>query len=175
MNKVILMGRLTKEPEVRYSAGNQSQMAICRYTLAVDRDFKRDGEPTADFINCVAFGKAGEFAGNYFHKGMMVAVVGSIRNGSYEKEGVKHYTTDIIVSEQHFAESKSSFESRNNNQGYNQPAYSAPSNNAQPQNNYSQDFAGAGQGYNPAPAANSQNDGFAPIEGAIEEDDSLPF
>lgn len=106
MNKAILIGRLTRDVETRYTQGNEP-MAISRYTLAVDRKFKREGDPEADFINCVAFGKAGEFAEKYFHKGMKVAVSGRIQTGSYtNKDGVKVYTTDIIVEEQEFCESK---------------------------------------------------------------------
>ena len=109
MNKVILMGRLTRNPEVRYSQGENS-MAIARYSLAVDRRYKRDGdEQTADFINCVAFGKSGEFAEKYLHKGTKIVVVGRIQTGSFtNKEGQKVYTTDIVVEEQEFAESKNS-------------------------------------------------------------------
>lgn len=107
MNKVVLMGRLTRDPEVRYSRGDNS-MAIARYSLAIDRRFKRDGdEQTADFISCVAFGKAGEFAEKYFHKGTKIAVVGRIQTGSFtNKDGQKVYTTDVVVEEQEFAESK---------------------------------------------------------------------
>lgn len=106
MNKVILIGRLTKDVETRYSQGNEPT-AISRYTLAVDRKFKREGEPEADFINCVAFGKAGEFAEKYFRKGMKVAVSGRIKNDSYtNKDGQKVYTTDIVIEEQEFCESK---------------------------------------------------------------------
>ena len=107
MNKVILMGRLVKDPDVRYSQGNEP-MAIARYTLAIDRRGKAaDGEQSADFINCVAFGKSGEFAEKYFHKGTKVAVVGRIQTGSYtNKDGQKVYTTDVVVEEQEFAESK---------------------------------------------------------------------
>lgn len=109
MNKVILMGRLTRDPEVRYSQGDNS-MAIARYSLAVDRRYKRDGdEQTADFINCVAFGKSGEFAEKYLHKGTKIAVVGRIQTGSFtNKDGQKVYTTDVVVEEQEFAESKNS-------------------------------------------------------------------
>lgn len=110
MNKVILMGRLTRDPEVRYSTG-ENATAIARYSLAVDRRFKRDGEPTADFINCVVFGKGAEFAEKYLQKGTKIAVVGRIQTGSYtNKDGVKVYTTDVIVEEQEFAESKSASE-----------------------------------------------------------------
>lgn len=106
MNKVILMGRLTRDPEIRYSQGNQST-AIARYTLAVDRRFKREGEPNADFINCIAFGKLGEFAERYLQKGTKIAIIGRIQTGSYtNKDGVKVYTTDVVVEEQEFAESK---------------------------------------------------------------------
>lgn len=108
MNKVELIGRLTKEPEIRYSQAAEP-MAIARYTLAVDRRFKKDGEATADFINCVAFGKLGEFAEKYLHKGVKIAVSGRIQTGSYtNKDGQKVYTTDVVVEEQEFCESKSS-------------------------------------------------------------------
>lgn len=109
MNKVILMGRLTRDPEVRYSQG-ENAMAVARYSLAVDRRFGRNnGEQTADFINCVAFGRTGEFAEKYFHKGMKIAITGRIQTGSYtNKDGVKVYTTDVVVEEQEFAESKNS-------------------------------------------------------------------
>jgi len=111
MNKVILIGRLTRDPEVRYSAG-ENAMAIARYSLAVDRRFKKEGdEQTADFINCVAFGKAGEFAEKWFKKGTKVAITGRIQTGSYtNKDGVKVYTTDVVVEEQEFAESKKAAE-----------------------------------------------------------------
>lgn len=111
MNKTILMGRLTADAEVRYSQGDNS-MAIARYTLAVDRRGKaRDGEQTADFINIVAFGKAGEFVEKYFHKGMKVLVTGRIQTGSYtNKEGQKVYTTEVIAEDQEFCESKNTQE-----------------------------------------------------------------
>ena len=108
MNRVILMGRLTRDPEVRYSQGDSS-MAIARYSLAVDRRGSRnnsDGQ-TADFINCVAFGRSGEFAEKYFRKGTKILVEGRIQTGSYtNKDGVRVYTTDIVVENQEFAESK---------------------------------------------------------------------
>ena len=114
MNKVILMGRVTRDPEVRYTQGDNA-MTIARYSLAVDRRFKRDGEPDADFINCVAFGKSGEFAEKYLKKGTKIAVVGRIQTGSYtNKDGQKVYTTDVVVEEQEFAESKNSGSSDNN-------------------------------------------------------------
>ena len=108
MNKVILMGRLTRDPEVRYSQGENS-LAIARYTLAVDRRQARNSgdEQTADFINCVAFGRAGEFAEKYFRKGTKIAVSGRIQTGSYtNKDGVRVYTTEVVVDDQEFAESK---------------------------------------------------------------------
>ncbi len=112
MNKVILMGRLTRDPEIRYSQGEQST-AVARYTIAVDRRFRRDGdEQTADFINCVAFGRQGEFAEKYFRKGIKIAITGRIQSGSYtNKDGQRVYTTDVVVEEQEFAESKSASES----------------------------------------------------------------
>lgn len=107
MNKVILMGRLTREPEIRYSQGD-SATAVARYTLAVDRRFKRDGsDQTADFIGCVAFGRQAEFAEKYFHQGTKIAITGRIQTGSYtNKDGQRVYTTDVVVEEQEFAESK---------------------------------------------------------------------
>ena len=105
MNKVILMGRLTRDPEVRYSQGEQAT-AVARYTLAVDRR-GRNQENSADFIACVAFGKAAEFAERYLHKGTKIVLTGRIQTGSYtNKDGVKVYTTDVVVEEQDFAESK---------------------------------------------------------------------
>lgn len=107
MNRVFLMGRLTRDPEVRHSQG-ETPMAIARYALAVDRRGKKqEGQQSADFINCIAFGKAGEFTEKYFRQGMRVLVSGRIQTGSYtNKEGVKVYTTDIVVEEQEFADSK---------------------------------------------------------------------
>ena len=108
MNKVILMGRLTREPDVRYSQNVDGSMAIARYTLAVDRRRGKDQEQTADFISCVAFGKAGEFAEKYLHQGTKIVVAGRIQTGSYtNKDGQKIYTTDVVVEDQEFAESKS--------------------------------------------------------------------
>ena len=108
MNKVILVGRLTRDPEVRYSTSGDGQLAIARYTLAVDRRFRRDGEQTADFIRCVAFGRSGEFAEKYFHQGTKIVAEGRIQTGSYtNKDGQKVYTTDVVVEDQEFAESKS--------------------------------------------------------------------
>lgn len=102
------MGRLTRDPDVRYSQGEHST-AIARYTLAVDRRFKRDGEASADFISCVCFGRSAEFAEKYFHKGLRITVSGRIQTGSYtNKDGDKVYTTDVFVEEQEFADSKGS-------------------------------------------------------------------
>ena len=107
MNKVVLMGRLTRDPEVRYTQGER-QMAIARYTLAVDRRFKRDGDQqSADFINCVSFDRTAEFAEKYFHQGTKICISGRIQTGSYvNKDGQKVYTTEVVVEEQEFAESK---------------------------------------------------------------------
>jgi single-strand DNA-binding protein len=118
MNKAILMGRLTRDPEVRYSQG-ETPLAIARYTLAVDRRFNRNGdENTADFINCVAFGKTGEFAEKYYRKGTKVLVSGRIQTGSYtNKDGVKVYTTEVVVEEQEFAESKNASSNSSSDNG----------------------------------------------------------
>ena len=106
MNRVILMGRLTRDPEVRYSTGENS-MAVARYTLAIDRAIKKQGEQSADFINCVAFSKAAEFAEKYFRHGMRVLVSGRLQTGNYtNREGQKVYTTDVILDSQEFADSK---------------------------------------------------------------------
>ena len=106
MNKFIAIGRLTKDPETRYTQG-QNPIAVSRYTLAVDRKFKRDGEPTTDFISCVAFGKNGEFAEKYLRKGMKIAICGRIKTGSYtNRDGQKVYTTDVVVEEHDFCERK---------------------------------------------------------------------
>ena len=157
MNKVILMGRLTRDPEVRYSQGDSS-MAIARYTLAVDRRFRRnnDGEQTADFIGCVVFGKGAEFAERYFHKGIRITICGRIQTGSYtNREGQKVYTTEVVVEEQEFAESKAA------SQGY---AASANAGASAPQSMPMADM--------PTPSAASA-DGFMNIPDGIDEE--LPF
>ncbi|MBQ4472770.1 MAG: single-stranded DNA-binding protein [Lachnospiraceae bacterium] len=162
MNKVVLMGRLTRDPEVRYSQGDNS-LAIARYTLAVDRRFGRnnnngDGQ-TADFIPCVVFGKSAEFAEQYFKQGMRVTISGRIQTGSYtNREGQKVYTTEVVVEEQEFAESKNASQ---NNGGGNRYA-----NNS----NYSGDNRNAGA---PKPAAAEGVDGFMNIPDGIDEE--LPF
>lgn len=107
MNKAILMGRLTRNPEVRYSQAGDKSIAVARFTLAVDRRFKKEGEATADFISCVAFGKQGEFAEKYLKQGTKIMIEGRIQNGNYtNKDGQKVYTTDVIVEASYFAESK---------------------------------------------------------------------
>ena len=156
MNKVILMGRLTRDPEVRYSAGENS-LAIARYTLPVDRRFKRDGEATADFISCVAFGRTAEFAEKYFRQGLKIVISGRIQTGSYvNREGQKVYTTEVVVEDQEFAESKAASESHQSGfgGGYGGQAGSAPA----------------------APAAGTGSasaDGFMNIPDGIDEE--LPF
>ena len=150
MNKVVLMGRLTRNPEVRYSQGqNGEQNAIARYTLAVDRRFKREGdEQNADFISCVAFGKQGEFAEKYLKQGTKIAITGRIQTGSYtNKDGQKVYTTDVVIEEQEFAESK-------NASGGNSGGNAAPAGN-------------------PPAQESAPNDGFMNIPAGIEND--LPF
>jgi single-strand DNA-binding protein len=151
MNKVILMGRLTRDPEARYSQ-SANPIAVTRYGLAVRRQFTREGEPDVDFINIVSFGKAGEFAEKYFRKGQMVAVVGRLQVRTWDDaQGVKHTTTEVIAEEQHFAESKSSFESRG-----------------------SDSFDRSVPPVKPAPPSGSV-DGFMPIDERLSEDDDLPF
>lgn len=149
MNKVILMGRLTREPEIRYSSGNEPT-AIVRYTLAVDRRYKRQGEEqTADFINCLVFGRGAEFAEKYLHKGIKIVVSGRIQTGSYtNKEGNRVYTTEVVIEEQEFAESKAAA-AQNGNGGQGTPPVQS----------------GA--------ANNSNDDGFMNIPNGIEEE--LPF
>ena len=115
MNKVILMGRLTRDPEVRYTQGDNAS-AVARFSLAVDRRFKKDGDQTADFINCVAFGKTGEFIEKYGRKGTKFVVEGRIHTGSYtNKDGQKVYTTDVVVEQVEFAESKASADGNTTN------------------------------------------------------------
>ena len=152
MNKVILMGRLTRDPEVRYSQGEQAT-AIARYTIAVDRRFRRDNDQqTADFIPCVAFGRLGEFAEKYLHKGTKILAEGRIQTGSYtNKDGQRVYTTDVVAENVEFAESKNA-SAGNNDGGY--------------QN------AGFGGGNN-APAPSGAGDGFMNIPDGIDEE--LPF
>lgn len=147
MNKVILMGRLTRDPEIRY-ANNENNTCIANYTLAVDRRFKRQGdEQTADFIRCVAMGKGGEFAEKYLHQGTKIVVEGRIQTGSYtNKDGQKIFTTDVMVESQEFAESKAA-SAQNGNQNASAPT--RPN------------------------VAQNDSDGFMNIPDAIEEE--LPF
>lgn len=155
MNKVIIMGRLTRDPELRYSSGER-QMAIARYTLAVDRRMRRtDGaEQTADFIPCVAFDKSAEFAEKYFRQGMRVLITGRIQTGSYtNKEGQRVYTTDVIVEDQEFADSKGASD---NNMG----AY----------NSSSSSYTGSSK---PDPM-DASSDGFMSIPDGVD-DEGLPF
>ena len=124
MNKVILMGRLTRDPEVRYSQG-ENAMAVARYALAVDRKYNRNNdEQSADFINCVTFGRNGEFAEKYLRKGTKIVVTGRIQTGSYtNKDGVKVYTTDVVVEEQEFAESKNNSSNNAGSSSDSTPSY----------------------------------------------------
>lgn len=130
MNKVILMGRLTRDPEVRYSQGTNSRgesTAIARYSLAVDRKFKRDGEPDADFFNCTALGRQGEFAEKYLRKGTKILLSGRIQNDNYtNRDGQQVYSVQVIVEEQEFAESKNA-QGGSGDSGYSRPPQPAPS------------------------------------------------
>lgn len=122
MNKVFLIGRLTQDPEIRY-AQNENSTAIARFSIAVDRRFKRDGEPTADFFNCTAFGKTAEFVEKYLHKGSKIAIVGHIQNNNYtNKNGEKVYSIQIMVDEIEFAESKGAGDSTNQSDASGQPS-----------------------------------------------------
>lgn len=126
MNKVILMGRLTRDPEVRYGTGENST-AVARYTIAVDRRCKRDGEQSADFIGCIAFGRNAEFAEKYLRQGTKIALIGRIQTGSYtNRDGQKVYTTDIVVEMQEFAESKAAAVGNGSHGNYSRPS-AAPS------------------------------------------------
>ena len=114
MNKVILMGRRARDPEVRYTTG-QDTLAIARFTLAVERRMKREDQINADFISCVSFGRQAEFAEKYFHQGLKIAITGRIQTGSYKnREGQTIYTTEVVVEEQEFAESKAASEATGN-------------------------------------------------------------
>lgn len=147
MNKVILIGRLTRDPDVRYSQGANGSTAVARYSLAVPRKFKQDGQPDCDFINCITFGKLAMFAEKYLHKGVKIVVTGRIQTGNYtNKDGQKVYTTDVVVEEQEFAESKNGSQNANNQM------------NASPNN---------------SPEYMSSSDGFMNIPDGIDEE--LPF
>ncbi len=145
MNKVILMGRLTRDPEVRYGQGSNNT-AVCKYSLAVNRRFRKDGDPEADFFNCTVFGKGAEFAEKYFKKGQQVLITGRIQQDNYtNKNGEKVYSVQVIVDEQEFADSK------NGGNGGNGGS-----------------FGGASQG-----APSGAGDGFMNIPEGVEEE--LPF
>ena len=146
MNKVVLMGRLTRDPEIRYSTGEKS-MAIARYTLAVDRKGRKDNSgQTADFIPCIAFDKSGEFAEKYFRQGMRVLISGRIQTGSYtNKEGQKVYTTEVIIDTQEFADSK-----------------------------WASDNGGGYQGSSSKSKSSVSSDGFMNIPDGVD-DEGLPF
>lgn len=149
MNKVILMGRLTRDPEVRYSQ-SANPIAVARYGLAVRRQFTKQGEQDVDFFNIVAFGKAGEFAEKFFKKGQMVSVVGRLQVNTWEdQQKAKHTSVDVVAEEQHFAESRASAESRG-------VMMDSPNSGTTPT----------------SPSGNSV-EGFMPTN--IEEDDDLPF
>ena len=182
MNKVILMGRLTRDPEVRYSAG-ENALAIARYTLAVDRRFRRDGEASADFISCISFGRTAEFAEKYFRQGLRITICGRIQTGSYtNRDGQKVYTTEVVVEEQEFAESKSA-QSGNGYQPQQQNNQSA-GNNSHPQQGNQQTggsrpqgngYQSGHQGNNPQHGGGSygMDDGWMNIPEGL--DDELPF
>ena len=170
MNKVILMGRLTRDPDIRYSAGGADQQAFARYTLAVDRRVRRDNNDpnaqTADFISCVAFGRSAQFAEQYLRKGTKIAVTGRIQTGKYtNKDGQTVYTTDVVVEDQEFAESKAASDHFNSGQGSAPaPAYTAPA------PSYT---APAPAQAAPAPATGSADGDFINIPEGLDEE--LPF
>lgn len=152
MNVVILMGRLTRDPEIRYSGG-ENRMAIARYSLAVDRRFKRDGQPTADFFNCVCFGRSAEFAERYLRQGTKVVVQGRLQNDNYQgQDGKMVYRNEVVVENQEFAESKAASQ-----QGG--VSYAAP--------------AGSEPVFEAAPPAEDPGRGFMNIPEGIDEE--LPF
>ncbi|MCL2461066.1 MAG: single-stranded DNA-binding protein [Defluviitaleaceae bacterium] len=153
MNKVILVGNLSKDPEVRYSQSGEP-VAVARFTLAINRKFKREGEPDADFIDCVAFGKQGEFVEKYFKKGMKAAVSGRLTVSSWDDKqtGQRKWRTEVTIEDVEFAESKTSFESRMGSAP--REAAPAPSRNAAP--------------------AHYEPEGFSAIAESIDDDD-LPF
>lgn len=140
MNKAIIAGRLTRDPEIRYSQGD-NPIAVTRFSVAVNRRFKREGEPEADFINCVSFGKTAEFISKYFTKGRMIGIVGSIRTNSWtDNSGQKRYSTDIQVDEAEFLESKAMFEaSKDVNSNFEQEQSKTPDFDQQPDDFYSID------------------------------------
>jgi single-strand DNA-binding protein len=163
VNKVILLGRLTKDPEIRYSQANEP-VCVARFTVAVDRRFKKEGEPDADFIGCVAFRRTAEFMERHIKKGMMVSVCGSLKVDSYDDNtGQRRWRTEVSAEEVNFAESRAAFEARMAKSGGGGGGYSAPPPSP---------FDGGG-GYNNAPSAPPE--GFSAITQSIDEDDDLPF
>ena len=182
MNRVILMGRLTRDPDFRYSQ-NDSQLAVVRFTLAVDRRFKRDADQTADFISCVSFGKTAEFIHNYLKQGSKICVEGRIQTGSYTRQdGQKVYTTDVVVENAEFAESKAASAGTAPAQ---QPQYqqAQPQYQQAPQQQYQQPAPAYQPQQQPAPAyqpqqqpapAEAAGEGFMNIADGLE-DEGLPF
>lgn len=167
MNTVILMGRLTRDPEVRYSGGANS-MAIAHYRLAVDRRFKREGQPDADFFDCVAFGRAGEFAEKYFHQGTKVVIQGRLQNDNYQdREGRMVYRNQIVVENQEFAESKAA--TRDSESSYRAPQDPGA------QGGYRPSAGKPATGFNDTPGGTdgADDDGFMNIPEGIDEE--LPF
>lgn len=161
MNKVILMGRLTRDPEVRYSQG-ATQTAVARFSIAVDRRFKREGEPEADFFNCTAFGKQAEFIERYLHKGIKIVLSGRVQNDNYtNKDGQMVYSVRIMVDEIEFAESKNA--SGGNSYGGNAGGF----------NGNGGGFNNGGYQGGGAPAPSGAGDGFMNIPDGIDEE--LPF
>lgn len=191
MNKVILMGRLTREPDIRYTQG-PDQMVIARFTVAVDRRIKRDNEASADFISCVAFGRTGEFFQKYIHQGTKVCLEGRIQTGNYTRQdGTKVYTTDVVVENAEFAESKAAAGGQMGQQAA--PQGYAPQQQAAPQS-YAPQQQAAPQGYapqqpapqqsyaapqpdyagQPAPMQEAADEGFMQIPDELN-DEGLPF
>ena len=161
MNKVILIGRLTRDPEIRYSQSAEP-VAIGRFNLAVDRRFKREGEPDADFIGCVSFGKQAEFVEKYLKKGMQIAITGRITVRSYDDaSGQRRWSTDVVAEEIEFTESRSAYEARMARQSQNQSYDNMAEQYAPPMSQ---------MGGSPPPAP----EGFAAITESIDDDD-LPF
>ena len=159
MNKVILMGRLTRDPEVRYSQG-ASQTSVARFSIAVDRRFKREGEPDADFFNCTAFGKQAEFVERYLHKGIKILMSGRVQNDNYtNKDGQMVYSVRVMVDEIEFAESKNASGGNaggfNNGGGFGGGGFNGGS------------FGG---NQNSAPAPSGAGDGFMNIPDGIDEE-----
>lgn len=169
MNKVMLMGRLTRDPDVRYGQGG-NQTAVARFSIAVDRRFKREGQPTADFFNCTAFGKQAEFVEKYLHKGTKMVVIGSVQNDNYtDNNGNQRYSVQIIVDELEFAESKNA-QSGDNFGGNGGDNFGGGYNrNNSYNNNYNNNSAAASR-----PAPGPIGDGFMNIPDGVEDED-LPF